>query len=236
MIVRDLMTNDVIAVHPETPLKDVAHILVENRISGVPVVDGDGRLVGVLSEADFLVKEASGGSRPHRRSPLRWLLGDRELEAERHRIAAIRAGEAMTVPAVSISADRALSEAARRMTDERINRLPVVEDGRLVGIITRADVVRAYARADNELFLAADNALRAVDGLRVVSVEDGVVRMVGTVSHRAVAAVARDLVAKIDGVVGVDDQDVSWLREAEPEHSPGWTGDEPGMGPGSRGA
>ena len=234
MIVRDLMTADVVVVHPATPLKEVARSLVEHRISGVPVVDDEGRLLGVLSEADFLVKEASAGERHRRRSPLGWLLGDREAEAELHRITAITAGEAMTSPAESIAPDRALSEAARTMTDRRINRLPVVEDGRLVGIITRADIVRAYARTDDDLFVAAQDAVRGVDGLRVVSVADGIVKIAGTVSHEVVAAAVRDVVTGIDGVVGIDDGGVAWLAEAEAAPVRGWSGDEPGMGAGSR--
>jgi len=70
MNVRDLMTTDVVVTHPETPLKDVARLLVEHRISGVPVVDTDRRVVGVVTEADFLVKEATAGT-VQRRSPLR---------------------------------------------------------------------------------------------------------------------------------------------------------------------
>lgn len=232
MNVRDLMTTDVVVTHPETPLKDVARLLVEHRISGVPVVDADRRVVGVVTEADFLVKEATAGT-VHRRSPLRWLLGDGgETETERQRITAVTAGEAMTSPVLTIDADRPLSEAARQMVGERINRLPVVEDGRLVGIISRADIVRAYARTDDELLEAARFAVRAVDGMRVVSVEDGVVRIAGSVSHPTVAATARDLIAGIDGVVAVDQRDVSWPAADEPPTVPGWRGDVPGAPPG----
>lgn len=233
MNVRDLMTTDVVVAHPETPLKEVARLFIEHRVSGVPVVDPDGRILGVVSEADLLVKEASGPGH-QRRSPLRWLLGDHE--SERRRSAVVTAGQAMTTPVAAIAADRPLSEAARRLTEGRINRLPVVEDGRLIGIITRADVVRAYARTDDDLFVAAQVAVRAVDGLRVVAVIDGVVRIAGTVSHPSVATTTHDIVAAIDGVVGVDDQGVSWLEEAVTTTVPGWSGDEPGMGPGSRSA
>lgn len=212
MNVRDLMTTDVVVAHPTTPLKAVAHLLVEHRIGGLPVVDEARRVVGVLSEADFLVKEAGERGRP---GPLGWLLwGAREAAVERHRIHAVTAGEAMTRPAVTISADRPVREAARVMTETGINRLPVVEAGRLVGIVTRADLVRAFARTDDELLAAARHAVRAVDGLTVTSVLDGVVTLAGMVSHPAVAESATRVVAEIEGVVAVDDRDVSWLPEA----------------------
>lgn len=229
MHVRDLMTTDVVVAHPDTSLKAVARLLLDNRISGVPVVDADGRVLGIVSEADLLVKEA-GEPVQSRRSPLRWLLGeDRETEAARQRITAVTAGEAMTTPVATIEADRPLSEAARRMTEGRINRLPVVDGGRLAGIITRADIVRAYARSDDELLTAAVTAVRAIDGLRVEEVDDGVVRIAGSVSHASVAATARKVLVAIDGVVAVDDRDVSWPEEPEPPPPAGWSRE--GMGP-----
>ncbi len=233
MHVRDLMTTDVVTVRTSTPLKEVARLLLDRRISGVPVVDDAGAVLGVVSEADFLRKEAVEPS--HRRRPgLRWLVHDRHADEDRQRVAAVSAGEAMTAPAITIEADRPLSEAARRMTEARIKRLPIVEDGRLVGILTRSDVVRAYARTDSELFQAAAVAVRAVDGLRVIDVDDGVVRLAGTVASRSLARSVFDVVRGIDGIVAVDDSRVSWLEEPERSDVPGWTGQEPGMEPGSR--
>jgi len=218
MYVRDLMTTDVVTVRSDMPLKEVAKLLLERRISGVPVVDDDGALLGVVSEADFLRKEA-GDPVQRRRPGLRWLVHDRHAEEDRL--------------AITIEADRPLSEAARRMTEGRIKRLAVVEDGRLVGILTRTDIVRAYARTDDELFTAVSDAIRAVDGLRLVSVDEGVAKLAGTVASASLARSIFDVVRGIDGIVAVDDRDVSWL-ETDPDPVPGWTGTEPGMEPGSR--
>lgn len=211
MNVRELMTTDVVVAQPSTPLKAIAHLLVEHRIGGLPIVDDARRVVGVVSEADFLVKEAGERDRP---GPLGWLLwGAREEAVERHRIHAVTAGEAMTSPAVTIAADRPVRDAARMMTESGVNRLPVVEGDRLVGIVTRADLVRAFARTDEELLAVARHAVRAVDGMTVASVADGVVTLTGVVSHPAVAASATRVVAAIEGVVAVDDRDVSWQPE-----------------------
>jgi CBS domain-containing protein len=212
MKVRDAMTTDVASVSGETPLKEVAELLITRRISGVPVVDEQGALRGVVSEADFVTKEA--GAEGDRRSWLHWLVG-REPEHRRAVLEARTAGEAMTTPAITIDADRPLSEAAHRMAQHQVNRLPVVEDGRLVGIVTRADVVRAYARTDADLERLAAAAIRAVDGVRVDDVREGVVAVSGTAPSQAVAATVRQMIQHIDGVVAIDDSQVTWIPTEE---------------------
>jgi CBS domain-containing protein len=216
MLVRDIMTTPVVTVRPETPLKEVARLLVEHRISGVPVVDDEGRVVGVVSEADFLAREA-GEAKPARHS-LWWFVhpsGSRRST----RLQATVAGEAMTTPAVTIGPDRPLAEAAALMIHRNVNRLPVVKGGRLIGILTRADIVRAFARTDEELYDVVRDSVRAVDGLRVVAVRNGVVTLAGTVRHEALARTARSLVERIDGVVAVDDHELAWEPE-EPRPEP----------------
>ncbi len=138
MKVADVMTVDVVTVGKETPLRDVAALLTERRISGLPVVD-EGRVVGVVSEGDILVKER--GRKAERRGLFGVLLDDRataELKLE-----ARTADAAMTSPALTIGPDRPVAEAAGVMVDQGVNRLPVVNaDGTLLGIVTRADLVR----------------------------------------------------------------------------------------------
>jgi CBS domain-containing protein len=206
MNVREIMTTDVVTVGPDLPLKEVARLLIERRISGVPVVGDDGTLLGVVSEGDFLPREP----RPQRIDPrLAWLVGRPEAEDQRTHVHATTAGAAMSHPPITIEPDRELRDAALLMTRSGVNRLPVVEAGRLVGILTRADLVRAFARPDEELLRVIRGALRAVDGLHVVAVRDGVAILAGEVPHAAVAASVRTLVLEIEGVVGVDDTDVS---------------------------
>lgn len=215
MRVRDVMTTSVVTVDPATPVKDVARLLVEHRISGVPVVD-DGRVVGLVTEADFLVKERGPDAIRHRR--FGWLFGDSdEARAQHAKLAATSAGEAMTGPAVTIDPGRTISEAARLMTRHRVNRLPVVEEGRLVGIVTRADIVRVYVRSDDELAEAVrQDVLRGILWLDpdrfTVDVHDGRVSISGRVERRSTAEMVERHVRMTPGVVDVD-ADITWSTD-----------------------
>jgi CBS-domain-containing membrane protein len=212
MKVRDMMTAEVVTVGPQTPLKHVANLLVEHGISGLPVVDDAGSVVGVVSEADFLEKEGAEGA-PRTGFPWVEFFSGKHQTAQIQRAGARLAGEAMTSPAMTIRPDEPLRHAAAIMSRRLVDRLPVVEDGRLVGIITRADLVRVFARTDDELRQQVIKALRAVDGLTVVGVRDGVVELAGTVQSEALMAAVRSLVEHLDGVVGVEDRNVAWVQE-----------------------
>jgi CBS domain-containing protein len=157
MRVRDVMTQDVATVGPDTGLRDVAALLVQKRISGVPVVDG-GRVLGVVSERDILFKERPSDGLS--RSVLAWLMDEGDLMLK---IDARTASAAMTSPAVVIAPARSVADAAALMLDEGVSRLPVVDKGELVGIVTRHDLVRAFARTDEEIWLEieSDSLVRA---------------------------------------------------------------------------
>lgn len=202
MRVKDLMSEEVVTVRRETSLKEVARLLARHRISGVPVVSERGQLVGVVSEADILFKEQ--GAEPRNRL-LEWLEGD---PVEREKLAARTAGEAMTSPALTIGAHTDVSEAARRMTERAVNRLPVIDwSGGLVGIITRADLVRAFARSDEEIEqeIRSDiaSALWLEDRDVEITVRRGDVALAGELERRSVAEVLPRLVARVPGVVSV---------------------------------
>ena len=145
MKVEQLMTHDPLTVRLDTSLKDVAAILSSQGISGLPVLDGDSRVLGVVSEADILRKEQGLGG------PRGGVLGWLDRGAPDPKLEARTAGEAMTSPALTIGPGRPAAEAAKLMVERGINRLPVISRGRLVGIVTRADLVRAFHRPDEEI-------------------------------------------------------------------------------------
>lgn len=206
MEVKDLMTCDVVTAAPEASLKDVAKTLVEHGISGMPVCDQGGRILGVVSEGDILHKER--GRIERRGGPLSWLVDGTSYTdvATAH---ARTAREAMTAPAITIGPHRPAAAAARLMVEEGINRLPVVsDDGALLGIVTRADLVRAFTRSDDEIAeeIREDVLKRAlwVDPARFeITVRDGDVELAGELETRADAVVLEKLVERIPGVVSV---------------------------------
>jgi CBS domain-containing protein len=211
--VQDVMTQPAISVPPDATIRQVARLLVERGVSGLPVVDADGRVVGVVSEGDLLVKGVGPDSVPHR--PLERLFGEsRETQEALARVEARTAGEAMTAPAITIDASESLRGAAKLMTDHRIKRLPVVSGDRLVGIITRADLVRAWLRSDDELAVAVrEEAL--VRSLWLdpadfsVSVNGGVVSIRGHVTRRSTALMVPRYVRAVPGVIDVE-ANVDW--------------------------
>ena len=213
MKVGDLMTRDVRTASVSTPLREVARVLVEHRISGLPIVEG-GRVVGVVSEADILLKEQ--GDQPRRSGllgALALLGADRdEIEAK---LNASTAGEAMSSPAVTITEDRPVAEAAAAMMNGGINRLPVVDTaGRLAGIVTRADLVRAFVRSDEEIGreIREDVILHTlwIAPEHVgVTVTDGNVRLTGQVEGESDARVLPEFVRRVPGVITVT-SDLSW--------------------------
>jgi CBS domain-containing protein len=217
--VRDVMTTPVVSVEASTPLKEVAQVLVEHGISGVPVVGSDSGVVGVVTEADFLVK-GQGTEAAVARRRFGWLLGESpQARAQLEKLGATNAGEAMSAPAVTVSPDQAIPDAARLMSERRVNRLPVVEDGRLVGIVTRADIVRTYIRSDADIAeTIREHVLRDtlwVDPRRfVIEVNDGRVSIAGSVDLRSSAQIIERFVRMVPGVVDVN-ADVSWSLDDE---------------------
>jgi CBS domain-containing protein len=214
MKVEDVMTRDVATVSADATLKDVAHLLVDKGVSGLPVVDEDGRVVGVVSEADVLAKERH---EPERGGALARLL-HRDDAADDLKLEARLARDAMSAPVIVAEPHWSIASAADRMLDHRINRLPVIKHDRLVGIVTRADLVRAFARSDDDL---ACEIREVVDFQKAlwndqadidVRVDAGEAVLAGTMRSRSYAEMLAKIVRNVPGVVGVRDE-LSWTED-----------------------
>lgn len=213
-LVLNVMTSaeNVVVVRADTPFKEVARRLADRRVSAVPVVDDHTRVIGVISEADLLYKESR--LEPRKSS----VFTARQEARAREKADAVLAGDLMTTPAITIGPGDDVVRAARRMEDHKVKRLPVVdEDGRLVGIVSRHDLLRLFVRPDAEIRseILQDVLLRTlwIDPREVdVSVADGVVRLGGTVEARSVAELVGRVVRRTDGVVDVVNV-ISYLRD-----------------------
>jgi CBS domain-containing protein len=205
--VATVMTSDVVTVGPGTVYKEVVERLRDHRVSAVPVVDAEHRVIGVVSEADLLLKE----ERPDR--PLGGPLVHPHGDAARAQ--ARNAAALMSSPAVTVGPEATLTEAARLMHRKRVKRLPVVDvDGRLVGIVSRADLLQVFLRSDDAIATEVrDNVLRHALAIPpetvTVRVEDGVVRLQGQVETRSLASITARLVRAVEGVVEVENR-LSW--------------------------
>lgn len=207
MRVSDVMTKDPVTTGPEATLKEVARLLGEHGISGVPVVGIEGEPLGVVSEADILAKEA--GADLDARGPLGWFFGNAADVEARAKLAARTAGEAMSSPAITTRPEQNVAEAARTMIEVGVNRLPVVDQrGSVVGIVTRADLVRAFTRPDDEIRREVEQdvilgSLWAFPGRIEVAVKRGEVTMEGRLETRLDAELLPRLVERVPGVVSV---------------------------------
>jgi CBS domain-containing protein len=211
MKVRDVMTVEVVTVTPGTPLKSAAALMLERGISGLPVVEED-EIVGVLSETDILFKEHT---RPDRRGLVDWVMhyGEDPPEAK---LDARLVGEAMTVPAVTVPPGRSVSDAATMMLDLALNRLPVVEGGQLVGIVTRSDLVRAFTRTDEEIEreIREDVILHTLwsePNAISVEVDAGEVVIEGRVDSEQLASLICEYAMRVPGVVSLESK-LTWPR------------------------
>ncbi|WP_326600326.1 CBS domain-containing protein [Streptomyces sp. NBC_01803] len=204
-MVGTVMTGDVVSVTPEVPFKRVAEQLAEHRVSGMPVVDDDEKVLGVVSEQDLMARQAKSGRRHH------WP-PTRVARRETALAGAMTAGELMTAPAITVRAVDSVARAARVMADRQVKRLPVLdEEDRLVGIVSRRDVLGVFLRPDAEIrqTVTDEVLIRSLwlprDAVRV-TVEDGVVTLDGVVERESEIPIALSLTGRMEGVVGVVDR------------------------------
>ncbi|MGO9191008.1 MAG: CBS domain-containing protein [Streptosporangiaceae bacterium] len=209
--VKDVMTTRVVAVRGNATFKDLATLLTEYRVSAFPVLDNDGKVIGVVSEADMLSKEALVAAMGVQAARLGRIAGSPHHD-EFAKAAAVTAADLMTKPPVVVTPDEPVTSAARLMYHGRVKRLPVVgEKGQLVGIVSRADVLSVYSRPDSEIQQeitknVIQNEFFADPDQFTVSVKDGIVTLEG---YPETAAAGRDIVAEawhVEGVVSVRDR------------------------------
>lgn len=219
MKARDIMSKNVITVGRETSVHDIAQLMTSKRISGVPVVAEDGTILGIVSESDLL-RRAELGTEPQRKW---WLsfFSDPDLLARQYRKThGLKAEDVMSRPVVTVDENADLGEIANTLERRRVKRLPVVRDGKLVGIISRADIVKALSQSepqpgkrissDTELEEALLAKIREQDWLDGsflnVSVQNGVVELNGFIPSAEQRRALHVLVDEVDGVQGVEDR------------------------------
>ena len=222
MKVRDVMSSPAITVRPDATFQEVVDALLANDISGLPVVDADGRLVGIVTEADLVSKEAYGFRRRRALALVADYLRGRDPQWVR-KGSGRTARDVMTASPAVASPEDDLGAVARQMLESHHKRVPVVDDGRVVGLVSRQDLLRPYHRSDVELLAEVETLLG--DVLRVpeghdakAMLEAGVVTLDGTARWPRDAAVIGEVVAAVPGVVAVDNRLVA--REPEPTLGP----------------
>jgi CBS domain-containing protein len=222
--VRDVMTTSVVTVDRITKYKEIDRLLIEHRISGMPVLKMGRHVVGVISEADLIAAEDTA-----RRAGMSAGAGRRwRLRKPRH--VGLTAGAMMTSPAITIHPDATIPAAARMMTTHHVRRLPVVNpDGKLIGIVSRRDLLSVFLRPDADILADAEQVLDEVSSTDSASitvlVRNGVVTLTGTAEppasrHEDFVALAVRLIWDVDGVVDVVNN-VTGMKPAEDAGQPG---------------
>lgn len=218
--VRDLMTTDPVTVTSATPIKDLAGILVKQRIGALPVLTARGRPAGLVTEADLLRKEQLQQDPDGQHSM------HLSYRARRAIATAETAGEIMSRHPVTVRPDATAAEAARLMDRHQVSCLLVVDEGgRLLGVASPRDLLRVFLRPDDEIrteiigavltdYLGTNPAMVQVD------VTDGVVRLAGELERKSMLALLPPAVRAVDGVVDVDGQLSYAIDDTWPAHRP----------------
>jgi CBS domain-containing protein len=205
--VADVMTRTVVVVPGAAPFKHIVRTMREYRVSAVPVTDPDGAIVGVVSEADLMLREDPSVLEPH-------FFEGRARREERRKAEGLVAHELMSAPPVTIGPQASVADAARLMHERRVKRLPVVDlEGRIVGIVSRMDLLAEFLRADDDVEADVTRVitedLAVPPGQVVATVHDGVVRLEGRVERRSLVPMIWEAIRAAPGVVGIDER-LTW--------------------------
>ncbi len=224
MKVSQIMTSNVVSVAPDTPFKEVVERLVHAEVSSLPVVEADGKIVGLITEADLISKEAYTGRR-HRALAL---LADVLSARDQHWVAKSAgsvARDVMTTTLMVCRPEEDVRAVARRMLERRVKRMPVVDNGVLVGIVSRQDILRTFDRPDAAI--AADVEALVTTGVNMpddhhvtFAVERGVVTLGGDVRYAWDAPIVVAMVRDLPGVIDVVNQMRNRERNPRPSTEP----------------
>jgi len=214
------MTTTVVSVPRDATIEDVTKLMLAHRVSALPVIDGEGLLVGLISEGD-LMRRVRDGAAPRRSWWLELFEGSRESSEDFIKARSHRVSDVMTRDVVSVTEDTSVGEIAKLLEKKRIKRVPVLRDGRVVGIVSRANLLQALARIDAATLpkpTSDDRALRAligealteVPGIAVnlvnYTVKSGDVAVWGVADSDFVEKAVRVAVENVPGVRSVDVQ------------------------------
>ena len=224
MKVKDVMTSPVLSVESESPISQAIQLMLEKRISGLPVLDGQGRLVGVVTEGDFL-RRAKTGTQRRRSRWLEFLIGPGRLADEYTRSHGRKVIDVMTPDPVTINEQTSLEQVVQIMEKHRIKRLPVLREQKLVGIVSRANLLHALAGVASDIkpVTTSDEAIReqllaelgrqswAPAALINAIVKQGVVELWGTITDERERQAIIVAAENVPGVKGVRDHLV-WIE------------------------
>jgi CBS domain-containing protein len=222
MRAHQIMTRSVITVAPETTIVDAANLMLQRHVSGLPVVDASGKLVGIVSEGDFIRRSEIGTGRKRGRW-LTFILGPGKSASDFVQEHGRRVQEVMTKDPLTITEDTALAEIVDLMEKNNVKRLPVVRDGKIVGIVSRANLLQAVASLAREVPdpTADDDHIRnrvtdALEkhnwcpfGLSVI-VRDGIVHLSGVITEERARQAAIVAAENVEGVKKVHDH-LCWV-------------------------
>jgi CBS domain-containing protein len=218
------MSRQIVSIGPEAPVLDAVQLMLQHRISGLPVIDPSGNLQGVVTEGDFL-RRAETGTQRKRARWIEFLMGPGRLASEYVRASGGKVGEVMTPEVHTVTEEAPLEDAVHLMERHRVKRLPVMRDGKVVGIVTRSNLMRALAHfaLAEQPAAAGDAAIRASllaelrkqpwapVGLINVVVTDGIVKLSGALTDERERQAIRVAAENIPGVRKVEDHLV-WIE------------------------
>lgn len=213
MQAKDVMSHPVITVRPDTPVAEIARTMIQHHISGLPILNERGRVVGIVTEGDLVAKAAGP-------VPFMQMFGmseerSREVEYRNRRSDGKVAADVMTRDVITAKEDASLREIARTMSERKINRMPIVRGDVVVGIVSRQDILKAFARPDHELAqLVRDVIVKdlwSIDPTTIeITAKNGVIRFTGRVEKLSEAQLLSWFARGVDGVVDVDRSELAY--------------------------